>query len=345
MKKIKICYCLLVVSLFYSCVENDPAVSSTNLSLENVYGLREFPSVYEYEKALNLKELKELPGFVSLAEVVSNQKNTTSEAGRIWKEDEWLSEFTDAFLLEIIDSYGMVKIENYLIKLDFKKRRALVTKNMNRLISFRNELYEFDDVTAFGFEDDVLEILFGEYSGEAELPDEIEKDNARILGTGCPGNHAPGSSFPPMTGIDCDSRKCQWLRIYNEATWSYKAEAKHVYQAAAIYFRLKSEIAHFKNNPSNSFGWSSEPSPGMTITYWGSFKPKNRSTRNLSGCYDQCQGCGPVISNKDKVQKIHYEAGRRLTSYNLYGIFEVHLGGNHAPSGYPDSFQLHNIQR
>lgn len=83
----------------------------------------------------------------------------------------------------------------------------------------------------------------------------------------------------------------------------------------------------------------------MTITYWGSFKPKNRSTINISARYDECQGCGPVIGNTDKVQKIHHEAERRLTSYNLYGIFEVHLGGNHAQSGYPDVFQLHNIQR
>lgn len=238
----------------------------------------------------------------------------------------------------------MVIIGDFLIKLDFFSKKAFVTKNLGRILNFKEEVYDFEDVSEYDFEDDVLEDLFRDTnSGIEDLNKEVT-ENARINGTGCPGTFPPGSSFPSSIGDNCDYRKCQWTSIYSEAGWSYKAEAKHVYQAAAIYFRLKSEIAHFKNNQSNSTGWSTEPSPGMTITYWGSYTPRNRSTVNISSCYDECQGCGPIIAYKDKVQKIHWESGRRLTSYNLSGIFEVHLGGNHAQSGYPDVFQLYKIQ-
>ncbi len=348
MKKLKIVLISFLFILVSACVSDDDVAEVPlfeGSSTELLEGVRKFPAFTDYEDVLELKNLQEIPDFVSFADLVNSPKNSKSEIARVWQEDDFLRDFSNAYVLKILDSNGMVIIGDFLIKLDFNSKKAFVTKNLGRISNFKEGQYDFKDVSEYDFEDDVLEDLFGDtYSGN-EVRNKGGMEDARLNGTGCPGSFSPGSTFPSSIGDNCDSRKCQWTSIYSEAGWSYKAEAKHVYQAAAIYFRLKSEIAHFKNNQSNSTGWSTEPSPGMTITYWGSFKPKNRSTVNISSCYDQCQGCGPIIANRDKVQKIHWEAGRRLTSYNLYGIFEVHLGGNHAQSGYPDVFQLHNIQR
>lgn len=347
MKKLKIVLISFLLISVASCVSNDDFAEVPlfqRASTGVLEGIRKFPTVADYEEVLELKNLQEIPDFVSFADLVENPKNPESKIARIWQEDDFLRDFSDAYILEILDSNSMVIIEEYLIKLDFSIKKAFVTKNLDRILNFKETQYVFDDVSEYDFEDDVLEDLFGDTYSANEVSNEGGTVNARVNGTGCPGSFPAGSTFPSSIGDNCDSRKCQWTSIYSEGGWSYKAEAKHVYQAAAIYFRLKSEIAHFKNNESNSTGWSAEPSPGMTITYWGSYTPKNRSTVAISSCYDQCQGCGPIIANQDKVQKIHWEEGRRLTSYNLSGIFEVHLGGNHAQSGYPDVFQLYKIQ-
>lgn len=346
MKKLGIITLFAGIVCIYSCdgIDSNSPFTEENFSSDIIQGVRKFSTVSDYELILKTHSLPEYPEFISMSKVISDPLISDSESARIWQEDEFLNDLSDAFLLEIIDSDGMIIIEDYLIKLDFNKRLAFVTDNLDRLVDFRNEVYDFNDVESYDFEQDVLGILFGEDESKTDQTEKDSKENARIAGDGCPGAYPPGSLFPPKIGSGCDSRKCQWTRIYSEAGWSYKAEAKHVYQAAAIYFRLKSEIAHFKNNESNSTGWSSEPIPGMTITHWGSYTPKNRSAVQLSSCYDLCEKCGPVIANTDKVQKIHWEEGRRLISFNLYGIYEVHLGGSHAQSGYPDVFQLYNIQ-
>jgi hypothetical protein len=329
----------------YSCVGIDPTAPSLDKdgSLKLIQGVRNFSTVDDYESVLQNHKLEDLPGFVSYSMFIADPFYSNSESSRVVQENELLSDFSDAFILDILDSYGMVIIEDYLIKLDFKKRLVLATKNIERIKDFKKESYNYFDVKSYDFNEDVLGILYNEDNNL-----HLEKnynENARLMSNGCPGNYSVGSTPPPMIGDDCDSRKCQWTSIWREAGWIYKVEAKHVYQAAGIYFRLKSEMAHFKRNEQTSGFWSSEPNPGMTITYWGSYTPKNRSTVNLSSCYDQCQGCGPIIANTDKVQKIHWESGRSLTDYNLYGIYEAHLGGAHAPSGYPDAFQLFNIKK
>lgn len=259
---------------------------------------------------------------------------------RIIEDEDPRNEFSDTYLLDIIDSNGMVIIEDYLIKLDFKTKTAFVTNNLQRIDDFRAGSLDFNDVVTYGFEEDVLTILFGESGINADQRIKENIENSRIAS--CPGPYGVGSTFPPMSGTGCGSRFCEFSTYHIEAGFTYRADAKHVYQAAAVYFRMKSELAHFRNNNENSTGWVATPSPGMSITYWGNYTPKNRATVNLSSCHDGCQGCD--FLNGDKVQKIHWEAGRRLDSFTLYGIFEVHLGGNHAPSGYPDVIQLYNLQ-
>jgi len=275
-----------------------------------------------------------------LAGLLLDSETSSIERHRVLNESEVIFDFQDSYLLELLDTNSMIMIDKYLIKLDFSSQRAYVTDNFKKRQSMIDG--EYSEVLSFSFEDELLEILF-ESNVEYENKVKSIGESSRILS--CPGSYPPGSTFPPMIfNSSCDSRKCEWVSIHQEAGWEYKAEAMHAYQAAAIYFRLKTEIAHFKRNINTSSSWSSEPDPNMNIVYWGNFTPNNRSTVTLSGCYDSCQGCNPPPANRQKVQKIHHEAGRRLTSYNLYGIFDVQLGGNHAASGYPDVFQLINIQ-
>ncbi|WP_139183563.1 hypothetical protein [Algoriphagus alkaliphilus] len=303
-------------------------------------GLLKFKTVLDYERALEIKE--NVQDFYSMASLLAESGVPGSEGYRVLEENGVLSDFQDSYLLELLDPNGMIMIDKYLIKLDFFSQTAYVTDNFEKRQAMIDEEYSDSDILTYSFEEELLEILFGSVV-DYENNIKTFEERARILS--CPGSYPPGSTFPPMIfNSNCDSRKCEWVSIYPEAGWEYKAEAMHAYQAAAIYFRLKTEIAHFKRNTTTSGGWSSEPDPNMNIVYWGNFTPKNRSTVTLSGCYDSCQGCTPPPANREKVQKIHHEAGRRLTSYNLYGIFDVHLGGNHAASGYPEVFQLINIQ-
>jgi hypothetical protein len=344
MKNIRLIVAFALLVAVYSCVGNDsstPSILDSELS-GVLKGVRKFQTVSEYEFAIYRKNLKNIEGFVSMGEVVRDQSVDGTISGRIIEDDDPRKEFSDTYLLDIIDSDGMVIIEDYLIKLDFQQKMAFVTDNLLRIEDFRAGSLDFNDVMTYGFEEDLLTILFGEGGADSDQRIEENNQNARIASIGCPGPYAVGSTFPPMSGIGCGSRFCEFSTYHIEADFTYRADAKHVYQAAAVYFRMKSELAHFRNNHSNSTGWVATPSPGMSITYWGGYTPKNRPYQPLSGCYDQCQGCDTF--NEDKVQKIHWEAGRRLDSFTLYGIFEVHLGGNHAPSGYPDVIQLYNLQ-
>lgn len=303
-------------------------------------GLLKFKTVLDYERALEAKD--PVQDFYSMASLLSDSGVPDSERYRVLEENGVLADFQDSYLLQLLDSNGMIMIDEYLIKLDFSSEMAYVTEDLEKRQDLAEGEYSGSNIEAYSFDDDLLEILFGpEVDVDLDAKDGVE--SARVLS--CPGSYPPGSTFPPMIyNPSCDSRKCEWVSIYQEGVWEYRAEAMHAYQAAAIYFRLKSELAHSKRNTSTSGGWSSEGDPNMNIVYWGNFTPKNRSTVTLSGCYSGCQGCSPPPANTEKVQKVHHEAGRRLTSYNLYGIFDVHLGGNHAASGYPDVFQLINIQ-
>lgn len=344
MKNIRIIFAFALLVGIYSCVGNESAIPS--LADGKLYGVvkgvRKFQTVSDYEFAIHKKNLQNIDGFVSMGEVVRDQSIDRAASGRIIGNEDPRMEFADTYLLDIIDSNGMVIIEDYLIKLDFQSKVAFVTDNLHRIEDFRAGSLDFNDVVTYGFEEDLLTILFGDGGAAADKMIEENFENARIASLGCPGPYPVGSTFPPMTGDGCNSRFCEKIRYYTEGDFTYRADIKHVYQAAAVYFRMKSELAHFRNNNSNSTGWVATPSPGMSITYWGGYTPRNRPYQPLSGCWDQCQGCDTF--NEDKVQKIHWEAGRRLNSFTLYGIFEVNLGGNHAPSGFPDVIQLNNLQ-
>lgn len=331
----------IVVACLYGCEQphDDEMVpiAEDGPPVQLINGTLKFATAQHYENYFDDAESFDIPEFTSMAKASANIGNPANE--RTSHEDQsYMEEWEDALILDLLDEDGMIIIEENLIFLDFENRIAAVTEDHSLRADILNGNYDDNRISVFSFEDDVLEII-GSEPDYIEQKSEETKENLRMM-QNCPGTFPPGSTALPMNGHGCDDRKCELTQIYpgNPGGHDYRAIMTHVYQAAAIYFRLKSELTfHRRSHPNGS--WSAYPTD-MNITYWGSFTPRNRATVHLSGCYDQCQGCSPPPANRQKVQKIHHEAGRRLTQYNLYGIYQYYsynLGTL--------AIQLYNIQR
>lgn len=258
----------------------------------------------------------------------------------------------DTPLLKILDQDGLVAIGEYYILLDFSERIAAVTKEPSKVQSLKLRKYNDSSIQLYSFEDELLTILFGNIQESSKLNESqnrLSNLNARIqscsTGTPKPGlnlSFRPETTNPNPT-VD---READWVRDEVIGSRQYRIRAKHAYQAAAIYFRLKSELEHYSrlNDPTSVFNPLSDPF--ASITYWGDFTPNNRSTVTLDACYTDCQGCGPQPANTEKVQKIHHESGRRLTQVNLNMIFRGRIGGSEAGiNAIPFEFRLIPISR
>lgn len=324
--------------------ELSPYLQET-VPVQLVDGTLKFATAKDYEDVYEDFKSFAVPEFISM-KVHHNSNWSASSNLRVSEEGQtFLEDLDDAIILELLDKDGMVIIKDYLIFLDFENLVAAVTEDHSLREELLNRNYDDDRISVFSFKDDVLEII-SEGPDFMEEKSEGTKENLRVLSM-CPGIYPPGSTTPPLVGVVIDGRKCEYSSTWINRTtgWAYRATAVHVYQPAAIYFRLKSEIAHHKMPPTSGTDWSAEASD-MNVTYWGSFTPRNRSTVHLSACWDQCQGCWPQPANRQKVQKVHHEAARRLTQYNLFGIYQVKIGGEHSSAGGTRlAFRLRNIQR
>lgn len=315
--------------------EITPSIDDNTNPIKLVGNTLKFATIKDYESIF------ENLGTISLPEFTSFKNYTEMDSYNLRFSDNgqsYLDELEGSIILELLDKDGMIIIEDNLIFLDFENKVTVLTKEHSLKESILKRNYNDTRITVFSFEDDVLEIIQTQPE-HIESQSEDIKQNLRVM-QNCPGTFPIGSTTPTMNGNGCDSRKCELEQIYNGGPGGhdYRAKMKHVYQPVGIYFRLKSELEfHRRSHPSGS--WSAYPT-SMNITYWGSYKPNNRSTENISGCQDGCQGCFPQPVNTLKVQKVHWESTRRLTQYNIYGIYEYftyNLG--------TDAVQLYNIQR
>jgi hypothetical protein len=268
-------------------------------------------------------------------------------------EQTALTEFMDTPLLKILDQDGLVSIGDYFILLDFSEKVAAVTKEPSKVQLLKTRKYNDTSIQLYSFEDELLTILFGNGQASSQLNESHNgspNPNMRIQscssGTPRPGlslSFRPETTNPNPT-VD---RQEEWALTSNDiAGRQYRIRAKHAYQAAAVYFRLKSELEHYSrvNDATSVFNPLSDPF--ASITYWGNFTPNNRSTVTLDACYSECQGCGPQPANTEKVQKIHHESGRRLTQVNLNMIFRGRIGGSEAGiNAIPFEFRLIPISR
>jgi hypothetical protein len=289
--------------------------------------------------------------FESLFSAAENQLRSNLRISEA--EQTALTEFLDTPLLKILDQDGLVSIGEYFIVLDFSEKVAAVTKEPSKVYLLRRKEYNDTSIQLYSFEEELLTILFGNEQASSQLNEfqsGLPTPNMRVQecssGTPRPGLNLP---FRPQTNLPnpTEDRQAEWSFTSEQIGGrQYRIRAKHAYQAAAVYFRLKSELEHYSRVFDASSVFTPLLDPFASITYWGDFTPNNRSTIALDACYTECQGCGPQPANTEKVQKIHHESGRRLTQVNLNMIFRGRIGGSEAGfNAIPFEFRLTPISR
>jgi hypothetical protein len=311
-----------------------------------------FSSADLYEVFLENPASFNLPPFKNYDDVLSEFRKSKDSNLRITESAfSNLEEYSGTSLLKILDKDGMVIIDKYLISLDFEKEIVGLTTDLNLQIDMAAKRFQNPKIQIFGFETDVLfELgLFSDNSSSNKKSTEPIEGNSNLRLFTCPGTLQPGLNLPFKPNTSLSNPTEDRVAVYDPdpvtiGEYQYKISAKHTYQAAAIYFRLKSELEHYRRFNDFSSFWLPNEDPSMSITYWGSFKPNNRSAINLDDCYNECQGCTPQPANKQKVQKIHHESGRRLTQVNLNGIYRGKEGAN-VPGALPYEFKLYPIIR
>lgn len=310
------------------------------LSQENGVEVRgrtlSFADFESYENAIqDPKEILSLD-FQSIAKLTKT-KSASSNA-RILSDEESnaLEEFQGTVILEILDEEGMMIIGDKLFHLDFVNRLVAVTSNLSLRELLKDGSFESEEIYLFSFDDDVIGIL-EENENSLKTRNQNISDASRIQS--CPVRWGP---LVPNVSTDCAWNVCTWASEYTENNFLYRAEAKNTYQSAGVYFRLKTEIKHMRRQ----IGTTSlfvDTSTDLAFNYVGYFKSKRNGSvqRNLNAC---------MTNEKPedfgfRMDKVHYEDIRGLDYFDLQATFNVHLGGVHAFSGFPDSFELRKIKK
>jgi hypothetical protein len=341
-KNSKILKAALFVSLTWgalSCttyLEEEVPISSLNPRVEIVNGTLKVDSFDHYEDLITGKEKLEKLSFINFQdnfrELLNSGKNLRiNQVGY-----EGITSWEGSPLLEILDKDGFVILEDYLIYLNFNNRSAVVTKNLELKEDILDGNISSEEIRLFSFDDDVIGLL--EQNSPSTLPK--TQYNARVLTVfnplaytvtaGCDGNKCDNSN-------DSDNINIEGI-AYAGGNFTYRLEAKHVYQAAAISFRLLSQAKHMRR-PSGSFlTWNSE---ATAIYLWYDFEYlSKKSGSSLVKSASQ----NSVFSNI--LESTFYSSGRGLEKFYLKSQFYGEPGGNHgyAPNGAFWQFNLKKIE-
>lgn len=240
-------------------------------------------------------------------------------------------------LLELLDQDGFIILEDYLIFLNFNNRTVVVSTNLE----LKDKILEGDvaseDIRLFSFDDDVIGLL--EINSPSTLPK--AQYDARILTTydplaytvtsGCVWDKCDNSNDEDNINIEGVAN--------SGGNFTYRLEAKHVYQAAGIYFRLLSQSKHMRR-PSGSFlTWNAEPT-SLYLWYDYEYKSKKRNSSLIKR-----SGQNNVFNNV--LEPTYYSSSRGLERFYLKTQFYGEPGGNHgySPSGQFWQFNLTQIDK
>lgn len=315
-------------------LEEEVPISSLNPGVEIVNGTLKVDSFDHYENLITGKEKLEKLPFINFQENFRELLNSGENLRINQLGYEGITSWDGSPLLEILDKDGFVILEDYLIFLNFNNRSAVVTRNFELKENILEGDITNEEIRLFSFDDDVIGLL--EQNSPSTLPK--AQYNARIL-----------TVFNPLAytvtagcGWDkCDnSNDSDNINIEGVANsggnFTYRLEAKHVYQAAAISFRLLSQAKHMRR-PSGSFlTWNSE---ATTIYLWYDFEYlSKKSGSSLVKSINQ----NNVFNNI--LESTFYTSGRGLEKFYLKSQFYGEPGGNHGYSS-NGSFWQFNLKK
>lgn len=324
----------------FSCTNNlddEFPQKSLNPALEVVKGTLKVNSFDHYENLITGKEKIEFVSFVNFQKNFQDAKKSGKELRINQTGYDEISSWEGTPLLEILDKDGFVILENYLIYLNFNNRSALVTQNLSLKENILEGDISSEEIRLFSFDDDVIGLL--EQNSPSTLPK--SQYNARIATVFSP------TAYTVTQGCDwdkCDnSNDTNNINIegvaFSGGNFTYRLEAKHVYQAAAISFRLLSQAKHMRRPSGSSLTWNSE---ATTIYLWYDYEYlSKKSGSSLVKSASQ----NSIFSNI--LESTFYTSGRGLEKFYLKSQFYGEAGGNHgySPSGAFWQFNLKQIDK
>ncbi|AFL83276.1 hypothetical protein Belba_0620 [Belliella baltica DSM 15883] len=301
-----------------STTEEEILPKLTNNSLELINGTLKFQSLEDYDQILENQNTNDIPNFRSFGKSIDLILHSSDPDKRITeKVKNYVEELEGTILLDILDENGMFIIEEYLYYLDFNRELVAVTNNF----SLKNDILEgnFEDssIRLFSFEDDVLDLVLTNKTStinRSEIDARIlnYNPNAPTIIDGCGWDKCSnnGDSQQNIEGITS-----------NGSNFTYRLEAKHVYQAVGVYFRLFSEAKHMRRPSGSPLTWNSE-STTMYVYYEYEYDSRKNSIGLRSG-----NSYAYVFSNQ--LKPTYYESNRSLRKFKLETQYYVEIGGNH----------------
>lgn len=316
-------------------LEEEVPIGSLNPGVEIVNGTLKIDSFEHYENLITGKEKLEKLSFINFQdnfrELLNSGKNLRiNQVGY-----EGITSWEGSPLLEILDKDGFVILEDYLIFLNFNNRSAVVTKNLELKDVILKGDISSEEIRLFSFDDDVIGLL--EQNSQSTLPK--THYNARIA-----------TVFNPLAytvTAGCTWSKCDNSQDYGDVigvgnyggTFRYRLDAKHVYDAAAISFRLYSKAKHMRKPEDGSLVWTATPT--SIYIFWNYEYLSKKSGSTLQKSISQSN----TVNNE--LEATYYSSGRGLEKFYLQSQFYGVPGGNHgySPNGTFWQFNLKQIDK
>lgn len=291
-------------------------------------GTLKFQSIEHYENFFEHPESVSIPEFENLETIFRNQEQISEPNLRISQTAiDAISEIEDTPMIKFLDPDFMLIIGEFLIKLDFEVKLAIVTKDFTNRAQMTKGDYSAKNINIYDFDDDVLDLLLKGLPSTVS----INQYQARI------GVISPQA---PTITSGCRWNKCDYQNNKDDtgSNFTYRIKAKHVYQAVAIYFRLFSEAKHMKRAIGMNLLPYTQENSDMQITYDYLYHSKKKSVGTKSGVDVETK-----FDNKLKI--IYYVESRGLNSFRLDTHYKVWVGGDHGSNlGWWD-FNLKRISK
>ncbi|GMQ26289.1 hypothetical protein Aoki45_29710 [Algoriphagus sp. oki45] len=321
--------------------EEIPLVLASS-GVEVIQGTLKVNSFDKYEDLITGKEKLYIRDFNSFQKGFDELEQSVENLRISQEEYNEITAWEGSTLLELLDQDGFIILEEYLIYLNFNNRIAVVSTDLNLKDEILAGDISSESIRLFKFEDDVIGLL------EINSPSTVEKGiyRARILTT-----------FDPLAYTVING--CVWDKCDNSTTFGnsantggdiiglgfsggtfrYRLDAKHVYQNAAISFRLLSEAKHMRKPEDGSVFWKAQ---STSLYFWYDFE--YLSKKNGSTLKKKASVKNDYTNDLDTT---FYSSSRGLDKFYLRTQFYGEPGGNHgySPNGTYWQFNLKQISK